>query len=725
MQANLYEAVQRLRSSMFVYRHRQFDGNINRTSRWLWLIIVLEGILFWRYVSTQVAPFYATGFDQAGYLAETYRLFEAMRSGNFTPIAAEIFGPIYRPTGITFQIQGALLALLLGAGRAWLLSLNFLYFAALQVVLFKTVRWKTGNSRLALIAVALLLSQSTFMSMVGGILDYRLDFATYCTFGLWTCFVLRSGLFKNRRWSVAAGFTAALLMSMRFLTAAYFVPAMAAIFFFLIVQYGFAKSILRKAASALRISNFFIAAAIPGFLVLPLYWFKRSAIYSYYVVGHVTGPDRRLRELEAGVKSTADLLTYYPKSIMNEHLGALFLSAVSILFAATFLLTIIARLRGDTRLRPQLHSFVPVLAAILVPLGVLTLDISKSPVVGSIVCVPLLLLLMLACSVPLDAWPPRLRPGLLACSFSRSIIQTLTMALILIVALGSFIIHLNGRPIFPYRNDDLRLVNEVLDSVVSIAAVNNLSKPVLSVDNVSEAFQPGTMTVAAYERFGKLIDFEGKLGCDNNMMLQTDRDTTLQQLGDSHIIILTDMPKRGVYPINESIRNYWDDLWEWSNSHLIPYKVFKFSFFKAYVFVRPFAEIVGIMSDGWISSSGITLKANAAYLRRFPIFILEGNADLSVFPRLPEPKAELLDDDQQVVETLPIAFKHDGVRYSISIDGRSALSSDQDYVQVRLTFDIYFVSKLLGTNDDIRELVIQAPAWAKLMTAEEAGLQQK
>lgn len=299
------------------------------------------------------------------------------------------------------------------------------------------------------------------------------------------------------------------------------------------------------------------------------------------------------------------------------------------------------------------------------------------------------------------------------------------MALILIVALATFIIHLNGRPIFPYPKDDLALINEVLDSVVSFAAVNNLSKPVLSADLVSEAFHPGTMEIAAYEHFGKLIDFEGKLGCNNNMMLQTDRDTVLQQLDKSDIMIFTDMPKTGVYPINESIRNYWNDLWEWSNVHLVLDRVFKFSFFKAYLFVRPLPGIEGITSDGWITSSGITLRTNAAFLKRFPIFIMKGESYLEVFPRLPKPKAELLDDDGQVVTTLPSALKRDVNHYSISIDGRSAFSSNQDYVQMRLTFDIYFVPKLRNATDDPRELVITAPTSVKLMTADEAGLQQK
>ena len=51
--------------------------------------------------------------------------------------------------------------------------------------------------------------------------------------------------------------------------------------------------------------------------------------------------------------------------------------------------------------------------------------------------------------------------------------------------------------------------------------------------------------------------------------------------------------------------------------------------------------------------------------------------------------------------------------------------SNQDYVQMRLTFDIYFVPKLRNATDDPRELVITAPTSVKLMTADEAGLQQK
>lgn len=268
MQAKLDDAVHRSKSNILVNRYRQFDSNINRTFRLLWPIIALECLLLWRYVSTQVAPFYPTGFDQTRYLAESYRLFEALRSGNFKPLAALIFGPMY-PNGIAFQIQGALLALLLGAGRASLLSLNFLYFAALQVVLFQTVQWKTGNSPLALIAVALLLSQSTLAHITGGIFDYRIDFAAYCTFGIWTCFVLRSGLFKHRRWSVAVGFTTALLMSMRFITAVYFVPIMAIIFFSLLFSMSAQRAFCTKLHTACAFITFSWRLQFPVFWSCP------------------------------------------------------------------------------------------------------------------------------------------------------------------------------------------------------------------------------------------------------------------------------------------------------------------------------------------------------------------------------------------------------------------------------------------------------------------------
>ncbi len=280
---------------------------------------------------------------------------------------------------------------------------------------------------------------------------------------------------------------------------------------------------------------------------------------------------------------------------------------------------------------------------------------------------------------------------------------------------------MNGQPAFPYQNGDLRLINEVQDSVVSFASDNDLSKPALSVDHVSDAFSAGAMTVAAYERFGKQIDFQGRLG---HSIFQTDRDTALRQLEESDIIILTDAPQTGPYPQNESIRNCWNDLWIWSNGHLVLDKVFKFSFFKAYVFFRPLAWIYGT-SGGWMPSSGITIWTKAAFLRRAPIFILEGDTNFGWLPRLPKPKAKLLGDDRQVVETLPVEFKRNGSRYLISIDGRSALSSNHDPVQVSLTFDIYFVPKLLGINDDTRELVIMAPTSVKLLAAGEAGLQQK
>lgn len=722
MQEKPNVAVHRSKLNMLVNRHRLFDSNVDHTSRWLWLIIVLEALLFWR-ISTQVAMSYPSAFDQTAYLTVSYRLFEAMRIGNFRPIVNFIVGS-GAPNGVSFPIQGALLSLLLGAGRVSLLSLNFIYFAALQVVLFQTVRWKTGNSRLAFVAIALLLCQSTLPYMAGGIFDYRIDFAAYCTFGIWTCFVLRSDLFKNRRWSAAVGFTTAWLMSMRFITGAYFAPIMAVIFFFLIIRYGRSKSFFRKAAYRLRIYNFFIAAGIPALLVLPLLWFHRSAIYTYYFVGTVTGPEKYIRALEFGIKSTADALTFYPKSIMIQHLGGKFLLAISILFAATFLLTIIARSGGAKRLRPQLHNLVTVLTAILVPIGVLTAVISKSPIVGSIVCVPILLLAVLVCSAPLDAWPPRQRSDPAARSFLRSITQTLTMALLLIVATATFIIRLNGQPAFSYPKDDLRLFNEVEDFAASYAIDNNFLNPALAVDHVGEALNAGTMNVAAYERFGKITDFQQKLGAG---IVRIDRDTALKQLEESDIIILTDfdLPNAWAYPANESMRNYWNDLWAWSNSHRILGKVFRLPCFKkVYVFVRPLAAISDTSGE-WILSSGATIRTNAAFLRRAPIFMLEGNTEFGLLPRQPKAEAALLGDDQQVVEHLPVTLKSEGSRYRISIDGRSALRSSQDPVEVRLTFDTYFVPKLIGVNEDTRELTIRAPTSIKMLTADEAGVEQK
>src|SRR5262249_46507766 len=166
---------------------RQFclaDGHVPL----LLTLFCFEAVLFFWQVSREIAPFYPSNFDQLSYYLSTYDLIEQFRTSGWSAFVTTFLQPGHA-TGVTFVIQGALLSLLGGANRTALISINLLYFLALQLVLFDTVRARTGNINLAWAAVAILLSFSTVFNVVGGIYDYRIDFAAMCLYGIWICFI--------------------------------------------------------------------------------------------------------------------------------------------------------------------------------------------------------------------------------------------------------------------------------------------------------------------------------------------------------------------------------------------------------------------------------------------------------------------------------------------------------------------------------------------------------
>jgi hypothetical protein len=122
---------------------------------------------------------------------------------------------------MTFVIQGALLSLIGGANHGAFLSLNLIYFIALQVCLFVTVRSRTNNVALAWVAIAILLSASTHFFFAGDLYDYRIDYSALCLYGIWCCFLLSSHAFRNRDATIGVAIAGVLLVLERFFTVLY------------------------------------------------------------------------------------------------------------------------------------------------------------------------------------------------------------------------------------------------------------------------------------------------------------------------------------------------------------------------------------------------------------------------------------------------------------------------------------------------------------------------
>ncbi len=224
---------------------------------------------------------------------------------------------------------------------------------------------------------------------------------------------------REKRWLAAAVGVAFLLMSFRFISVAYLLGFCMTLFVCLFGLWWLWRG--RRGERVLLGRATRRTAALGGLLLasgglpIALNW---QAIHNYYVVGHLTGSEKRLRVVEAGIFDLRGHLTYYVRSLSWDHLGRAFLVvslAVVVLGLALWFFG-----RGKTLTAPGRRGWcnskwlVETLvcgASIFAPWFILTVDESKSPVVVGVVAPPCLLLLLSLVNAFASRWRRGLADG--------------------------------------------------------------------------------------------------------------------------------------------------------------------------------------------------------------------------------------------------------------------------------------------------------------------------
>jgi hypothetical protein len=678
----------------------------NRFDRTVLLIlIVLEALLFSSFYMREVAWYPPDNFDQASYLIETYRLQERILTHGLGQVWKFLWSRGHA-AGVLFPIEGALAGIIIGGTRLPQLCVLFIGFCALQVAAFTTARAVWERRDYGFIALGLILSQITLWFSPGGLFDFRMDFLAYCLYGVWACAVIRSQLFLDRYWSLGCGLIGAFLVLNRFVTVTYLFG----------VSGGFAMvcgiiAIFRRKDDNLvsrmqrRLLNLGLSSAVLIVVSVPILLHNWRAIDGYYVLNHVVGEEKYVRAAALGISDLQGHLSFYPNSIIQDHLGRIFFRASTIAIGCGLAIRLLGRglwenpatRRDETFLLQIIFLF----GAILGPLIVLTADIAKSSVVGGIVGVPVALVVVAVSaavaprpSEPESFWVRRL---LVACAIA-------VFALGLYSQLSQASRHW---PAYTYR-DDLKQLDELDKSLIDLANEYGWSHPGVSYDVITNWLNVGCPTISAFEQSRNLIEFQPML---INGVLGVDRAEAMSLLKRSDFVVLTNLPKVGIYPFYQRIAEYWDDLKAWADDNMIVARIVPFSSFTATLYLRATARILGI-SGGWITSHGISLEARRSALERFPMIRLTGPADYSRLLRNPAVTA-MIDADESS-QTAPASFRRVGSDYVIVIDTSSLRFPRTDYVYIRLNFDSFSVPKTKETGNDARELIVKEPVLVQL-----------
>lgn len=539
------------------------------------VLFLAEAVLFYVHVARDVAPFYPPNFDQLFYYLATYDLIGAFHTRGFGVFVDELLLPS-SATGATFVLQGALLSLIGGENRTTLLSINLLYLLALQLVFFVVIRSRTGRVDAAWIGVALLLSLSTLFNVAGGIYDYRIDFSALCLYGIWASLTVWSGSFHHAGRSVLVALVGIVLICSRFFTIIYVAGVLAALLSASLVAIWRTPSTERNVATIRRAHNILLSGVIIAVVCLPRLFLSRDAIYGYYMIGHVLGEEKYIRAHELGVYSIAGHLLYYPRSILVRHVGLLAWLIAGALAGWALWRNRLAASEMPGRLRPFGHELTALGVAILIPVAALTANVAKSPVVGGIVTVPILVAMVLFGAA---LWP---RGGVIKLTRGRAIsVSAVAMA----IALAAFAIRgTSSRDVAPRA--DLERIAMLARSIATFAADNKLDRLSMSTDRVVDYQNVGTVKLASIELLHRSLEVDGLLGHGPYGIFATSREDALRLLAESDVIVLTDpvTDRSHPYPINAKIKEYWDELWQWTNENRvqlfsteilgIPYRVF-------------------------------------------------------------------------------------------------------------------------------------------------------
>lgn len=518
-------------------------------SRWLWalagLLLLGEFLLFDRMTSRHHASIYPRWNDQIQYLSEAYKAFEHYRAnGLWSALLATLTKPA--PQGMLhdfFAVQ--VFALVGSASRSAALSLNFLVFIAWQAATLAALTRLTASRAMGWMGFGLLLSLAgPWSGEAGSAVDFRLDHAAMCLFGLAATTALLTQGFRSLGWSLVFGTAVGVTLLQRFLTGAYF----AAIFL------AAALWILAGANRRPRLRNLLLAGSVAALLAGPIFWLNRLAIYNYYWIGHVAGAegDARVRGFDL-----AHSLQFVSGNLGSLHLGSWFGGTTAGLTVALLLLRALGHRPGRTWRTDWL--FVA-LAFLLLPALVLSLHRQKSEIVLGILVPGATLLIFWLWAVVWDRidWA---RTG----SWGR--IGALTLAIGAVGTGGHFFTKRQlTAPHTAEFQASARQVTAIADHIFTAARHGQITHPNIAVDQVVDFLDAQILQVICYERQKVWVPFVIQLP---DSILASPDEVILYRLKLCDFVMLTDdMPGNGHWPYDQQMRRLYPELKTWCEAQL-------------------------------------------------------------------------------------------------------------------------------------------------------------
>ena len=335
---------------------------------------------------------------------------------------------------------------------------------------------------------------------------------------------------------------------------------------------------------------------------------------------------------------------------------------------------------GDPDPRSPIPAFLFVVATIVTPLIVLTLNMTKSRVVGDIVAAPVAFIALLAVlriggeTIP---WTHRYAMSHVACV----ILAAVSMSF----GVWNYLSHLSGHGPFHNRRTEVEGLMKVYDFIGQYVETSSWKRnPTISFNMIGDTMSALTISVVQFERRPLLLHMERLLP---HSIMGEDRNEVFKQLEQTDILLLGDTSKRfGLnehYPFNNTVTPLSGDIEQWARQHLVSLVSVPSVEGRGYrLYVRPAMRVSGLTLDNYMPAEGFWLTADSRVILQRPLCIVEGTLD-----PVKQPVSSVTADLYQGTTfpaPVPVDLEKDGDSFRITLDFRKVAVRDEGEVSVIL-----------------------------------------
>lgn len=643
------------------------------------ILFLLEFALFRTCVQREIIGSCPRNFDQTTYMHITYHMYENIVQGNYQAALADIQDEL----GLgAFPIFGLINLFLFGKSRLSLLFVNFTLYILAQVIGFYSIKKISGNNALGYIFIGLFLLIKSPYFYAGGLYDYRLDFSALCLYTCWMATFMAAHYLKNKRMYYISAVFCGLMLMFRSNTLAYI--GIAFLFFeFIYVILIKGTKLKNEVINLMKYGC--IAILSGGWYIL----FHVKKLFGYYIVGHVTSDEPRIRMIAQGIDSIKSYLLYYPGNFYEQHLGKLLSYILIFLIILAIILYFINKKKEKWKIeKNEAAALSACICGFIAPFIVLTIDVSKSPVVIGIVTGTAIIFAILSIVVVCNKslWTNRL--------------VYIAGAIGILLVGGVNYIGSTAKVQTGYeRNvqDEMLAINKCMEEYL---IDNNLKIAYLMTDRICDAINADTIAVLTYENYDRYVDIGSSWG-KLDVLSDYTNDEVNDALSQTDLLVMSerDYQADSIYPVDSTYDKYRTIMLQYAYDNLYKLGEFTLNGDILLVFGRAQAVVAPKWSD-WMGTEQNWLTFNKRNDKQ-NLILLEGNLGGgldSVEKVLPVIEYEGME--------IPCDVEVENERYKIMVD---ISNLDVGSYRLEIQFKNCFVPKELGINEDTRGLVIMTP----------------